>query len=482
MEKVTDAGASGGAYIWVPDGYARLDFEVPEAGSYQLYSRALIQKEGDAFYFRIDKGPWTKWKGLKAGDAWQWNLMRDDQTKQALRTTLAAGPHSLDVTYHENGAKLDGILLTADGQFNPARAVSFNAKAKDGKHIRLEAEKAALNAPIAVAAHPKASGDRYIEVPNGITRLTFSIPKAATYTLWGRVLAPKGNDDSFWVRVDNGNWIEWNGISPSPAWQWAPVHDQKPAQVVRLPLPAGTHTLTFRQREDGCKLDKLLLTDDLSFKPAEKAPLVLREEISLTGEKTSAGYAIKARSGKFVPDGWQSTDTLSQLKVSLTDGFKPGEAGAIELEVTNFDIISQANGRKNHFFNVYGIGSGNSFGATSGEPFINFRAGKQKYGNEQGQGIKLLWAARGSDSREEKAPFAVRKSWDPRATYTWRAEWTDSELTCYLDGEKIFGPVEFGQRTGELKHVFLATDGIGKIWFAFPGPIYKKLKVYRALP
>ena len=93
---------------------------------------------------------------------------------------------------------------------------------------------------------------------------------AGTYKLWGRVIAPTDDDDSFWVRVDNGAWTDWNDITAGSAWHWANVTDDTNSDApVLAGLSAGTHTIAVAYREDGAKLDRVLITNDLTLVPTD---------------------------------------------------------------------------------------------------------------------------------------------------------------------------------------------------------------------
>ena len=90
----------------------------------------------------------------------------------------------------------------------------------------------------------------------------FSVPVAGTYALWGRVMANSGNDDSFFVQLDTAAYGLWTTpLSGPDIWGWGKI------KAAGYPLTAGEHTLRLKQREDGTKLDKLLLTNDLTYIP-----------------------------------------------------------------------------------------------------------------------------------------------------------------------------------------------------------------------
>jgi hypothetical protein len=135
----------------------------------------------------------------------------------------------------------------------------------------LEAEQAdVIVNPLEVAYDEKASEDRYIHSQNGtesqywssfvmaIYRVTISNP--GVYILWGRVSAPYGSDNSFFIQIDDDSNMLWE-IQLGNSWHWDRVNNRGIADPVRFTLTEGVHTIKVKVREDGTKLDKMLLTN-----------------------------------------------------------------------------------------------------------------------------------------------------------------------------------------------------------------------------
>jgi hypothetical protein len=149
--------------------------------------------------------------------------------------------------------------------------------------IWIEAETGALTSPMQVATDANASGNSYIHVPNGSgndgngqAEYTIYIPQTAEYVIWGRVLAPNGSDDSFYVMMDGDSERLWDCLydGKSSQWSWDEVtergngtFDNPQYDPAVFHLTQGEHRLTIKQREDGTKLDKLLLTTDFNYVP-----------------------------------------------------------------------------------------------------------------------------------------------------------------------------------------------------------------------
>ena len=109
---------------------------------------------------------------------------------------------------------------------------------------------------------PSGTGNNLNDATNGgpgQVRFAISIPQAGTRALWARTKAPDDASDSFYVTKNGTLAKEWL-VPQSTTWKWN--------KVANLSLASGTLNLAFRQREDGTKLDRILLTTDLSFVPS----------------------------------------------------------------------------------------------------------------------------------------------------------------------------------------------------------------------
>jgi hypothetical protein len=115
-------------------------------------------------------------------------------------------------------------------------------------------------------------------------------PKPGSYWLWGRASAPSASTDSFYVRVDNGNWITWNNLASSGSdWHWERVVNSNAgnAPVVMNFGTFGNHTLEIRYREGGAKIDRFFMAKDANVSPSLlEAPADIRG-IDATGFATT---------------------------------------------------------------------------------------------------------------------------------------------------------------------------------------------------
>jgi hypothetical protein len=80
----------------------------------------------------------------------------------------------------------------------------------------------------------------------------FTVDKDTSYYLFGRLNCPSADDDSYWAKMDDGQFAMANGLGTS-GWEWV--------KIGRYALSAGEHTLTMAYRENGAHLDKLCISN-----------------------------------------------------------------------------------------------------------------------------------------------------------------------------------------------------------------------------
>ena len=80
----------------------------------------------------------------------------------------------------------------------------------------------------------------------------FNIETAGYYNIYARVQCPTWDDDSYWVKMDNGNFSFANGLQCGNMWEWKSLFAGN--------LTVGEHTFTIGCRENGAMIDKLFIT------------------------------------------------------------------------------------------------------------------------------------------------------------------------------------------------------------------------------
>jgi hypothetical protein len=171
-------------------------------------------------------------------------------------------------------AQADTLFIEAEGGGNNGHPLS-----NDDAHI---------TDPLLVKDDAAASMGRYLTVASGfnsqtspppvegVARYRFTVDTAGTYRIWARVIAPTRNDDSFWVRLKKvgsttSTLVRWNDIDLGSSWHWAQVINDGSTTPAQFTLESATfenfvqYDLEISYREDGAKLDCLVITNDTTL-------------------------------------------------------------------------------------------------------------------------------------------------------------------------------------------------------------------------
>jgi arylsulfatase A-like enzyme len=140
-----------------------------------------------------------------------------------------------------------------------------------------------IEKPLEVANDENASKGKYIYSRNGsgnkykpspiMATYKVNISHAGEYVLWGRIKVSSGEDNSFFVQIDDGLNNLWE-IKQGKHWQWDAVNNRDYVDPVKFDLTEGIHTIKVKLREDGTRLDALLLTNNIYFVPSGKGGIV----------------------------------------------------------------------------------------------------------------------------------------------------------------------------------------------------------------
>jgi len=280
MQIVSDAEASGGAYIQttqVDSGTAAYTFNIDESGIYKIIASGYaLDAAHDSFYVKIDEGEEFVWHLNPSDNPDEFNVWREDEVNNQGTGTwdnpqydpynieLTQGTHTITFRGRETNCRLDYFY------FSKVEELSYNW---------FQAESENITSPLETALDPDASAGTYMwkpsgsgnsATPDGAAEYTIDIPTTGDYVIWGRVIAPDGGSDSFFTSIDGGEDLAWD-VPIGSVWTWNSVNGNGQDPLV-FNLAAGTHTLKISGSEDGTKLDRLLITNDMDFVPSEENP------------------------------------------------------------------------------------------------------------------------------------------------------------------------------------------------------------------
>ncbi len=309
-----------------------------------------------------------------------------------------------DVGYHVADVKVDGQSVGLMNSYTfidviEDHTLSVLFSGTNPVNVWIEAEDGDLQLPMEIADDKNASAGGYVWVPEGtgsnynvlesagFAEYAFDLPESGEYVVWGRQVSNDGASDSFFISIDGQPDIVWHTRQGGQeVWTWdrvslrdagSPDYDSLPERFI---LAAGPHTLRILQREDGTKLDKILITNQMDLtdpesntglgqvafgdiqidhnwtrvefeKPFEN-PVVVAGPISLNGgdpavirirNVDSTGFEIRLQEWDYL-DGSHATETVSYLVMeagsyTLDDGTKIEAAVMTTSAVASFQQI-----------------------------------------------------------------------------------------------------------------------------------------------
>ncbi len=143
----------------------------------------------------------------------------------------------------------------------------------ESDEVWFEAECATVGAAWNVRLDTLASNEGYVLPKPGLNSTTeaptdteasisfpFTVNTDTTYYLFGRVNCPTINNDTYWLKLDDGNFIRIYGFR-SDEWEWK--------ELTHFNLTAGEHNISLAYRTEGIKLDKICISD-FRYPPGEK--------------------------------------------------------------------------------------------------------------------------------------------------------------------------------------------------------------------
>ncbi len=90
------------------------------------------------------------------------------------------------------------------------------------------------------------------DIPENYVRFPLDMSEGGVYHIFARYKAFDHSQNSFWVRLNDGEWIKWwQGLDPSTEFRWAKI------AATTFTLLSGNNTLDIAYREKGAQLDKI---------------------------------------------------------------------------------------------------------------------------------------------------------------------------------------------------------------------------------
>jgi hypothetical protein len=197
--------------------------------------------------------------------------------------------------YRELGKRYGTKMLSILG-FGPFTYLEPECAIVGGNWERL-ADNLASNGKYMVAKTGFNSTSTPPEDSASFNFIPFSVNNDSTYHIFARLNCATTNDDSYWVKMDNGSFVKYDNLTTS-GWQWLKLDS--------FSLTKGDHILTIAYCEDGAKLDKICISKynsaptDIGDVAINKCSIVLTNPIK--AYTTTSGNFIEAQFNKPMDD------------------------------------------------------------------------------------------------------------------------------------------------------------------------------------
>jgi hypothetical protein len=123
---------------------------------------------------------------------------------------------------------------------------------KVGYNWRTISDGAASNAKYVTVTGLNSTRNAPANVDSNLVVIPFTVQRDAVYNFMAKVNNANSTRNSFWIKIDNGAFERSFNNFAGPEWVWGRLN--------AFNLTPGQHTLTIAFRDDGSKLDKLLIT------------------------------------------------------------------------------------------------------------------------------------------------------------------------------------------------------------------------------
>lgn len=262
----TDGGASAGSFVYASsasDGASVHTLTTPHNTSVYGWARVIAPSTASSsMWMQLDNTQAVRIE-LPVATTWTWVPLRDSSGVTP-SWWLSAGDHTVRLLGDEAGVKIDRVLLTESTTFVPVVAT-------------IQAETAGVVAPMVKASTLKFPQVGYVWVPNGtgtngLAQLSTNLPRADRYAVWGRVQAPTTADNSLFIGAFGDPRAAWETPTTSTGWAWDRADIA--GEPIVLDLDAWG-LIEIAQREDGIKVDQLVVTNDPGFTIVEPPPMVM---------------------------------------------------------------------------------------------------------------------------------------------------------------------------------------------------------------
>lgn len=310
LQALPNAGKNIATSITTSSPQLDFDIDFKKTGTHYLWLRGIgATSSDDSCHVGIDGViPPTASNITRIYPAWTWSGALSGGARATLNVPTA-GLHTVSIWMREDGLILDKLVLTTDpayvptglgpnetsasGTTNPpvAHPMVFQQDSSPDGLVSMIAETyhstiargdrswqpvtvAASAGLSAMQALPNTGKNISVNITTTSPQLDFAVNfnRAGVHHVWLRGIAATGYDDTCHAGLDGAVLLTSDKITGfKPVWTWTRNTVDGPVATINVPT-TGLHTFTIWMREDGLVLDKIVLTTNPNYIPANLGP------------------------------------------------------------------------------------------------------------------------------------------------------------------------------------------------------------------
>lgn len=316
----------------------QMEFSLASDTTYYFYGRFNnASATSDSYWIKIDDGAYELYDNLIT-TGWEWIELKT--------LDLTAGVHTVSVAMKEAGTQIDKLVFK-DSQIKPVDVGEEQPEVCvpeiSSFQLFAEAECGIIGNKMIVLETTPASNKGYVTNHPGEVSLTsaptsqsnviqvnFDLSSNTTYYLFGRFNNSSTSSDSYWIKIDDGQYELIDNLTTS-GWEWK--------ELKSMELTAGMHSVYIAMAESGSQIDKIALkmTQEIPVGKGETAESLCKPEIYTGGiDETGAmpGYSL----GQNSPNPFSGKTSIPfEIPVSCFVSLKVYNAQGVEVA----DLLSK---------------------------------------------------------------------------------------------------------------------------------------------
>lgn len=281
-------------------------FNITEGGAYTFWVRAVVPgANSDSFWMKVDGGNYWTAPLDESGANWGWSAVH--------LQPLTVGTHTIQLCPRERENYIDKIVIAKDKylpkflingrkMFNLAQqsTTPFNGDGVTATFTAMTDKHAATGSSILASVIPNDEEITAVEASRTpMINMDFGIEKETTYAVWVKAFVPAPSQGAIWIGSDHDAYqrkdLPGSDTTLGEHWKWTKLGEYA--------WSSGMHSLKLIAAKNGGNLDKIYITDDLTYTPSPNM---------VTGfEMQAASFEhLQSSSYEYAPNHWAGVDIM----------------------------------------------------------------------------------------------------------------------------------------------------------------------------